>query len=172
VQRPVREAGADLAGVDELAVLVVTDQQRAGVALALALSVEPAPDDELLPVVVFDLDPGTAPPPGLVLGVQRLADDALEAGFRAGLEHGLAASLLEWRCLPRRTGQLERGELLAALAVWSLHQRVAVAPQHVERHVGDGNVLHLAPDLVLGREAHALLDLLEARPPVLVEGHD
>src|ERR1041384_6177662 len=56
VQRPVREAGASLPGVDELAVLVVPAQQRAGVALALALSVEPAPDDELLPVVVFDLD--------------------------------------------------------------------------------------------------------------------
>src|SRR5438270_6562345 len=43
VQDPVGEARPDLAGVDELAVLVIAHQQRAWMAAPLALAIEPAP---------------------------------------------------------------------------------------------------------------------------------
>src|SRR5207253_3412291 len=49
---------------------------------------------------------------------------------------------------------------------------MAVLPEHVEDHVAHSHRLHLPPHLVLGRKSHALLDLLEARPSVLIQGHD
>src|SRR5438270_3622787 len=79
VERLVREAGPDLAGVDEPAVaVVVADQQGAGVAAALPFAVEPAADDELLPVAVLDLEPRAAAAPRLVLGLEALGHHAFE----------------------------------------------------------------------------------------------
>src|SRR5438132_9647647 len=49
---------------------------------------------------------------------------------------------------------------------------MAILPEHVEAHVAHRHRLHLPPHVVLGRESHALLDLLEARPSVLIQGHD
>src|SRR5579859_714871 len=100
VERRVGEAGPDLAGIDKLSVPVVADQQRARLAAALAFPFQPASDDQLLPVAVLDLDPGSAPPPGLVRGVELLGHDPLEARLHAGLEHRLAAALLGRRRLP------------------------------------------------------------------------
>src|SRR5581483_9920764 len=101
LERGVREPGAHLAGVDELAVLVVAHEQRTRVAAAFALAVEPASDHELLPVAVLDLHPRAAPAPRLVRRIEALGHDALEPAGAAGLEHRLAASLLERRRLPR-----------------------------------------------------------------------
>src|SRR5579859_1873172 len=92
LERRVGEAGPDLAGINEFAVPVVADQQRARLAAALALALQPAGDDQLQPVAVFDLDPRSAAPPGLVCGVELLRHDPFEAGFRARLEHRLAAT--------------------------------------------------------------------------------
>src|SRR6266566_3419377 len=69
----VREAGADLARIDEFTIVVVADQQRAGQAAA---------------------------PPRLVGRVELLAHDALEPRLPARLEHGRAASFLIRRRLP------------------------------------------------------------------------
>src|SRR5260370_1058633 len=47
-----------------------------------------------------------------------------------------------------------------------------VLPHQIERHVRDGDFLHLPADLRLGREAHPLLDLLKAGPALVVERDD
>src|SRR6266704_4236833 len=96
----VREAGADLARIDEFTIVVVADQQRAGQAAALAFALQPARDHQLLAHVVFDLDPLAAAPPWLVGRVELLAHDPLEPRLSARLEHGRAASFLIRRRLP------------------------------------------------------------------------
>src|SRR6202158_3825971 len=68
--------------------------------------------------------------------------------------------------------QLQCLELLPAARVRLLQQRVPVLPHEVEQHVGDGDLLHLPADLRLGRQAHALLDLLEAGAALFVERDD
>src|SRR5690348_6613375 len=172
VQDLVGEARADLARVDKLAVLVVTDEQRAGIALAFAFALEPPTDDQLLAVVVLDLLPRAGSLALLVLRVQPLGHDSFEARLRARVLHRLPATALVRRRLPRRPGQLELAQRSAPFRIWLLHQRVPVLPHHVEEHVGDRHLLHLAADLVLCRQADPLLDLLEARPALRVEGHD
>src|SRR5438477_12645128 len=100
LERRVGEAGPHLARINEFAVPVVADQQRARLATTLALALQPARDNQLLPVAVLDLDPRSASPPGLVRGVELLRHDAFEACLRARLEHRLAAALLVRRRLP------------------------------------------------------------------------
>src|SRR5712692_2712562 len=96
----VSEAGADLARVHELPLVVIAHQQCAGISAALALAREPPADDQLLALSVLELDPGAAALVGLVGRVELLAHDAFEAGLAAGLEHGRPASLLVRRGLP------------------------------------------------------------------------
>src|SRR5258708_31466572 len=60
LKRRVGEAGADFARVHELAIVVITDQQRSWQAAALALALEPAADDELLAHSLLHLHPQAA----------------------------------------------------------------------------------------------------------------
>src|SRR5439155_13734671 len=172
VQDLVGEACAYFSRVDELSGRVVADQQRPRIPPALALSVEPTADHQLLAVAILDLDPGAAPASWLVLRVQPLGHDALEASLGARLEHRLAGSLLERRRLPGGPGELEALQRQAAVRVAVFHPRMALLPEEVEDHVRDGDLFHLPPDLGVRRQSHALLDLLEAGPAFVVEGDD
>src|SRR5467141_4287500 len=49
---------------------------------------------------------------------------------------------------------------------------MAVLPHDVEKHVGDGDLLHLPANLRLRGQPHALLDLLEAWAALVVERDD
>src|SRR5260370_2706707 len=101
VERFVGEPGTDLSGVDELPLLVVVaHQERARISASLALAVEPAADDELLPEMVLDLLPRPGPAARLVTRVELLCHHALQVRLRAGLLHGRAAALLVRRRLP------------------------------------------------------------------------
>src|ERR1700686_842331 len=61
LEHRVAETGADLSGIHKLLFLVViADQQRTRIAAALALALEPAPDDQLLAVPVLHLEPRAA----------------------------------------------------------------------------------------------------------------
>src|SRR2546427_3159883 len=102
---------------------------------ALPLAVEPTADHQLLAVAILDLDPGAAAASRLVPRVQPLGHDALEARLRARLEHRLAGSLLERRCLPGGPGELEPLQRHAAVRVAVLHPRMALLPEEVEDHV-------------------------------------
>src|SRR6202171_1830456 len=168
----VSEAGADLARVHELPLVVIAHQQCTGISAPLALAVEPARDHELLAHAVLDLLPDAAALARLVRRVEPLGHDALEPRLAARLEHLRPASLFERRRLPRRAFQLQRLELLPPVDVGLFQQRVPVLPHDVEQHVGDRDLFHLAADLRLGGEAHALLDLLEARAALLTQRHD
>src|SRR5216684_4719006 len=172
LERRVGEAGADLACVYELAIVVVADEDRTRQTSALALAIQPTADDELLAHAVLDLHPQTAAPARFVRRVQLLAHDAFEARLAARLEHGRPASLLVRRRLPRGSFELQPLQRLAPARVRFLEQRVPVAPHDVEKHVRDGDFLHLSSNLRLGGQPHALLDLLEARAALLIEGDD
>src|SRR6185312_2166533 len=77
------EAGADLAGVSQLAVAVVVAQQQRAEPDARALRVGVAADDELLSVLALDLQPVPGPP-GPVGRAGPLGDDPFPA-LGAGL---------------------------------------------------------------------------------------
>src|SRR5258708_18931901 len=49
---------------------------------------------------------------------------------------------------------------------------MAVLPHHVKNHVRDRDLFHFAADLRFGGQAHALLDLFEARPSIGVQRDD
>src|SRR5437899_3535254 len=172
VEHRVRKSSADLARVHELPVVVVADQQRARQAAALAFAFQPTGDHELLAHVVLDLDPRATAPAGFVGRVEPLAHNALEPGLAARVEHRASAPFLIRRRLPRRALQLQGFQPLATIGVGQLEQRTPVLPHHIEEHVGDRHLFHLAADLRLRRQAHALLDLLEAGPPLLVQRDD
>src|SRR3989442_38412 len=59
-ERGVGETGADLAGVHDLAVVVVADEERPRQPAALALAFQPPADHQLLAHAVLDLDPEAA----------------------------------------------------------------------------------------------------------------
>src|SRR5450759_1679619 len=105
-QHRVGEAGPDLARVDELALLVVADQQRARMPAPLAFAFQPSTDHELLAVAVLDLDPRASAAARLVRRGQLLGHDSFKPGFRACLEHRLATAFLIRRGLPRVAGEL------------------------------------------------------------------
>src|SRR5438128_5374044 len=128
VERPVCESRSDLAGIHEPAIVVVTHEQRARVAAPLAFALEPAADDELLAVVVFDLDPRPAAPARLVLRIELFGDHTLQPCPRARGEHRLAAAFLERRGLPRRAPELQLGEGLPPLGRWPPPLRLSVRP--------------------------------------------
>ena len=81
----VREAGADLAGVAQFAVLVHADEERAELDRP-AGSGHPAADDQLLLGPDLDLPPGHRARAGHVRRVAVLGHDSLEAPHPGGLE--------------------------------------------------------------------------------------
>ena len=84
------EAGSHAPRVDERAVAVIAHQQRADAPGAPALAGDPAADHELLTSGVLDLQPRTGAAARLVVGVQALGDDPLEALRRRRLEQAPA----------------------------------------------------------------------------------
>ena len=96
------EAGADPAGVHELAVLVVAEHQRADEVLRHR-GRHVAGDDELLAVGAFRLDPG-AGAAGRIGGVALLRDQPLEAEPAGVPQHDLAV-LVEMLAEAKRLGR-------------------------------------------------------------------
>src|SRR5215470_12463038 len=82
------EAGADLGDVDEPALVVEADVQRAEVA-ARALRIRVATHHELLPALALDLDP-LARAAARVRARRAFGHDAFEALLRRGLQEGRA----------------------------------------------------------------------------------
>src|SRR5487761_1123813 len=97
----VAETCANLARVHKLLVLcVIADEQRPRIASPLALTLQPAPDDQLLAMVVLHLYPRAAATAGLVLGIELLRHHPFQARLGAGFEHRLAPALFPRRRLP------------------------------------------------------------------------
>src|SRR2546428_7607559 len=111
------KACAHLAGVDELAIVVIADEQRTRQSSALAFALEPAADHQLLAHPVLDLDPGAAALARLVGRVKLLGHDAFEPCLAARLPHRPPRSLLVWRLLPPSALELQCLELFAPAAV-------------------------------------------------------
>src|SRR6202012_4298330 len=88
-QRGPVEAGADLAGVAEQAVVVVVAEQQGAEPDAGALRVGVAADDELLAVQALELQP-VAAAPGLVARVRALGQDPFPALLAGLVVVGLA----------------------------------------------------------------------------------
>ena len=159
-QRVVVEAGADLAGVAQPAVLVVADQQRAEVR-ARALRRRVAADHQLLLGVALELAP-VARAGGAVGAVGALGDDALEA-LAAGLAEELLAVLVAMRREAdrvRRSAARRRSSALRSRSGRSRTSR-AVEAQDVEQVEEDRHAL-----------ARAALEAREARDAAAVERHD
>ena len=156
--RGLREARADLSGVDERALAVVDTQEERAQAGTRPLGLGEAADDELLLVGALDLEPAAAPG-RLVRLVPPLRDDALEAEATGLAEEALAlahhVTAVADRALPaRREEPLERG--LAVLQTRG-SEVAAVQVEEVEHEVDD-RVPPVAGERVLQR--------LEARGPV------
>ncbi len=90
-ERPFIETAADVAGVDELAVLVDADDKRAEIFPAGAGRGEAA-DDDLLLKDGLDLQPGTTANARLIGAVAQLGDDPLQALLFGRFEEGRAFS--------------------------------------------------------------------------------
>src|SRR3954452_9473321 len=104
-QRLAVESGAHLARVDEVAVTVVAEQQRAELLARAARRGEPA-DHELLPVLALELEP-VARARGHVRAVRALGDQPLPA-LAAGLLVELDPVAVAVRGEPDRVGEAER----------------------------------------------------------------
>ena len=112
-------------------------------------------------------------PPRLVLRVQALGDDALEALLLGGREQLLTvADDVVGHAPAPAVAELELGQARAALGVGQVHERVPVEPQQVEDDVGDRRLLGQAPDGRLRADVHAPLQRAEARLALGVEGDD
>src|SRR3954463_14587437 len=166
------EAGADLPGVAQVAVLADADEQRADALAPAPLPRHPAADHDLLAVEFFALAPARTAPPRLVRRVEPLGDDALEALLGGRLEDLLAVPRDVVGRAPAVAVEVELGEPRAALLVGQVHERVPVEPEEVEDHVGDRRVLRQPPHRVLGGEVHAPLQRAEARLALRVERDD
>ena len=91
-QEFVVEAGADLAGIAKLAVVVIT-KQKCAETFARTLRIGEPADDHLLPLRAFDLHPLARTRSARVARVRFLADGALEAKLAGLLEKRIAAAL-------------------------------------------------------------------------------
>src|SRR3989442_11158123 len=85
LEHRVGKACAHLARVDELAIVVIADEQRTRQSSALAFALEPAADHQLLAHPVLDLDPGAAALARFVGRVKLLGHDAFEPCLAARL---------------------------------------------------------------------------------------
>ena len=72
-----RHTGADSAHIDQLALRCVVAEQKRTDPMPSALGVTPPDNDEFLAVEAFRLQPRA--PTGLILTINALRDDALEA---------------------------------------------------------------------------------------------
>src|SRR5581483_188540 len=110
-QGRVRHAGADATAVHKLAPFVIPDQQSADAPSAIALTGNPAPDDELLAVPALDLDPRARPFARLVAAVQPFGDHTFQADVTAALIQCCALPNAHWGRAPEVAVKVQRIEL-------------------------------------------------------------
>jgi hypothetical protein len=119
-----------------------------------------------------DLEPGAAPPPHLVLAVQPLRDHALQPVLTAGAKHDVTVADLVGRRVAVPAAEVEVFQPVPSGDVRVIDQELAVEVEQIKDHVVDRRPGHHPRDVRLGGQAHALLELFEARPTPLVEGDD
>src|SRR5262249_6345890 len=170
LERSLVEPGAHLGNVDQLAPVVEAQMQSAEVR-PRALRHRVAADHELLPELALDLQPVARALRG-IRAVALLRDHALEAllagggeKIRAVLEHVVAEVDDPARRHQEPQALLPRRERQPP-------QVASVEPERVEEDRADGHLAPRALDVGRAREAHTLLEPLEARAPALVEGDD
>src|SRR5207248_7709144 len=172
VEQAVGEAGADVPRVDELPAVVVAEEEGTDGAGPPAFARRPAADHELLAPVVLDLEPGPRALAGLVDAVEALGHDALEARALAGLDDvGPTADRARWD-LHAGPGDRQVLQNRSPLRIRDPHRRLAVELENVEHEIGHRRVDHAPSHLGLRSDVHAALQELEARPALIVEGHD
>ena len=144
------EAGADLAGIDQLAVLERAEQQR-GERLALHVGAAIAADHEFLAAQAFDLEPVLAAP-GDVGPVGPLRHDAFEPR-RAGLREELGPRALHVIGIDEKVRYALRrhqlGELRAPFLQRLLAPVLAVEGEQIEHEIADRGVRRV--DMLLQR---------------------
>src|SRR5947199_6240035 len=114
-QRLLREARADLAGVDQALALVVADRERPHSPPAAPLARAVATDHDVLGANVLHLQPGATAPAALVLAVEPLGDDALHTELPGCIEQRLAVAPVVGGGAPPGSLELELLEEPAAL---------------------------------------------------------
>src|SRR5687767_11495724 len=156
------EAGADLAGIHQLARLLVHAQDDRAEARARAFRRGIAGDDEVLPQPALELDPAL----GAAGGVDRfrlLADQPFEAELARVLEH-----------LGGAAGQvLAEAHAIAAFEHF-LQARLALAQAELALvlAVEERRVEHVVHDLRIRPGLERVLQRLEARAPIRSRHHD
>ncbi|MNS95994.1 hypothetical protein D3C72_1302750 [compost metagenome] len=158
------EAGADVAGVAQLALRVVHAQQQGAEPAAAALRVGKAADHELLPQRAFELDPrvGARADVGRVVA---LADHAFQLHAAGGSEHLVRAGL-------EALAEMEPGRGVG------LEQPAQQQPALVQRHGAQvvagvvGEVEGVELDGVRARGLERVLQRLEVGDALRVHHHD
>src|SRR4051794_18256305 len=169
-----REAGADLAGKAQLAVLVHPDRDRPEIA-RVAFARRPAADDELLLGTDLELQPGRRPATRLIARAPELRDDPLEAlAARRGHERLAVADDVRRIADAVRLAQDAAQESLSILE-GDAEERAPVEIEQIER-LEDERTGRRGPGPATGRARPAFADpFLEERevgPAVLVERDD
>ena len=127
------EAGADLAGKDEVVAVEVADKQRAETDAA-ALRIGEAADNKLLRGLALHLEP-VRRPPVLVRRVAALGDDAFPALAARALPR---LRLVERRRRAERRAKRQRSQQGASLVERQRRHVAAVQPEDVEDVIGGG----------------------------------
>ena len=172
-KRAIVEAGADVGGVDEAALVVVlADEERSERPGAAAGAAAEAADDEVVLECGFDLEPALRAAAGFVGAVAALGEDALQAMLDGGAVGGLAVGLEVFEEADGSVGEEELSQQHLAVAEAARAQVVSAGPEQVEDVVVDREFGLHALDLGCAREAEALLDRLERGHAALVKGDD
>ena len=170
VQGGVAEAGPHPPGEAQRGALVVPGQEGPDAALTVARAGQPAADDDLLAQVVLDLDPAARAPARLVGRAQALGHHALQTLAAGHLEQVGPAAHVRGRHLHAGATEGQVLERPAALGVGRLDERAPVQPEQVEGHVDHGDLGHAQADRLGPGQVHAVLQLAEAGPALVVEG--
>ena len=157
------EAGADAAGIDQAALLVVDADQDGAQGLTGAFGVCPAADDELLPMAAFELDPIGGAGRGVGAGLA-FADDAFEPHLAGGCDHVLrrgVEGVAESQCRGGIGEQRAQGG--SAIDEGEAGEVDAVVEGQVEEEVDK---------ILLAVEIEGVLQRLEIGRAVGIEDHD
>ncbi len=158
------EPGAGVADVDQVALLVHAEQQRAE-SLAGPARLGPAADDEFLFEGDLQLPPVGRPVPGAIARVEVLCDQAFPAAVDRALVEGAAVGGDELaQAQQRRTGIAEHPlEAGPARRQRQPDQILGAVAEDVERDERDRRRAARAADVVGAREVDPSLELLKPR---------